>query len=331
MDSVKVHLPVNFIKELSSTTSTGEITAVVARWFALIFQADRASITIAEQENLRVIALAGNDVIPIERVLPILGTMVGRVYQSKKAELCEDLTVSADLDCQALAENGLLSCVDAPLLYKELCFGTINIGSTTRAAFKNDDKERLEALGQLIATLMHVHSQADQLRIAAEHDPLTGMLNRRAFSRYFSFKRTIGIKNGYGLALIDLDHFKSINDRFGHGLGDRVLIHVSAVLQSVCRKEDLVARFGGEEFIIAIDGCTAQQFNSLLLRIQKKFRGTPLATEHGDIYVTASMGAIFVQEFLPDFEYIYSKVDKALYKAKQLGRDRFEFSESAAQ
>lgn len=329
MDTNVIRLPVQFVDEVAATKSVIEIPQVVARWFKSMFHADRASFTLADgKTHLRLLALEGNQAIPRDMPVPIEGTMVGRVYRTRVAEFCNDLTASTDLDCKMLAQHGILSCLDAPLSSGEHCYGTINIGRAQLDAFDQKTKEQLEAMARLIGSVMHAHWQAEQLREAAERDPLTGALNRRAFSKFMDAGQKSGDAKGFGVALIDLDHFKNINDSFGHDTGDKVLIHVSQLLHVVCRKGDLVARFGGEEFFIAVNETETASFRALLLRLLETLRSTPLHTGHGPVSVTASIGAICVDQHPESFDELYAKVDKALYRAKNLGRDRVEFAHS---
>ncbi|WP_029075676.1 sensor domain-containing diguanylate cyclase [Kaistia adipata] len=331
MDANTVCLPVRFVHEIAATRSATEIPQVVARWIRTIFQADRASITLADgTTHLKLIALEGNEALPIDMRVPIEGTMVGRVFVSRQAEFCNDLAHAQDFDCRILAEHGILSCLDAPLAIGEHCLGTLNVGRSRLEAFCWRETEELEAMARLIATLMHVHRQADQLREAADRDPLTGALNRRAFSKFLDVREGSVETKGLGVALIDLDHFKSINDNFGHEVGDRVLVHVSELLHMTCREQDLVARFGGEEFFIAANEIDAASFRALLNRLLRTLRSTPVLTAQGPVSVTASVGAICVVGCSRTFDDLYARVDKALYEAKKLGRDRVVFADSAA-
>lgn len=323
-----IRLPLQFINDLAASQSMADIPAIVACWFRSIFEADRTSITLIDTDtHLKLIALEGNDAIPRDTPIPIAGTMVGRVFSTAQAEWCNDLARSADLDAQMLASHGILSCLDVPLFSGNQCFGTINVGRTICNAFDSGDERRLSAMAHFIAALMHIHRQADCLQQLADRDPLTDTLNRRAFIEHFKAIGTSG--RGHGVALIDLDHFKAINDRFGHDVGDRVLVQVGQLLHGVCRKGDLIARFGGEEFLIAVQDIDALDFHALLERLLQRMRAMPVETGQGMIPVTASIGAVCVAPPEPAFDQIYSRADAALYRAKSLGRNRIEFAPAA--
>lgn len=229
-NDLSIELPVRFIVELSVAPDIDTIMQVIARWSRVIFRADRVTIALpVDATHLRLVAMEGNDAIPLDMPVPIAGTMVGRVFAQGKAEICPDLTLSEDWDCKMLTSKGLQSCLDVPLLSGSRCFGTINIGHCHRNAQDVADLIRLQAMAHWVASWLRIHHQVDEMRTLADIDPLTGALNRRAFARKFAAMSADWDARGdpkkaqLGIAMIDLDHFKAINDRYGHSAGDRVL------------------------------------------------------------------------------------------------------------
>ena len=169
-----------------------------------------------------------------------------------------------------------------------------------------------------------VESAFRQIREAADRDPLTGLANRRYLDRMLAHH----IENldrsslPFSLIIADLDHFKEINDTWGHVIGDRALAQFAAVLQNQCRPVDLVARFGGEEFIILLPGLTLETAVQIAERLRKSaVTATPESL--GERNLTASFG---VTQAAPGEvgSQILSRADTALYRAKSLGRDRVE-------
>ena len=153
-------------------------------------------------------------------------------------------------------------------------------------------------------------------------DPLTGLANRRALEEYMV--RALAFakrwKQPLSIVISDLDHFKDVNDEFGHLTGDQVLVSFAQLLKNCCRVEDIVARFGGEEFIMLLPNTTIDQAEQLAerLRIETEQVTMPIPT-----VITASFG---VAEFLPDDteETLIGRVDHALYEAKRGGRNRVQ-------
>ncbi|ARU01489.1 diguanylate cyclase domain-containing protein [Yoonia vestfoldensis] len=163
---------------------------------------------------------------------------------------------------------------------------------------------------------------------AAVTDPLTGLLNRRYVDHHLARMSEQSTTAGSALAvmMIDIDHFKAINDTYGHPAGDRVLIALAARLRDNLRAVDLVARIGGEEFLIAMPRTTAKQAQGAADRLRRLVSQTPfdLGAPHDPIAVTISVGVALSGEAgqdQPDTHRICDLADAALYRAKSAGRD----------
>lgn len=156
-----------------------------------------------------------------------------------------------------------------------------------------------------------------RLRHAATHDALTGLCTRSGFRQ-----RARGlIRPPSVVAVADIDRFKDFNDRYGHQAGDRALAHVAQVLRRNCRSRDLLARFGGEEFVILLRGVTGPQARAIAERFCARLRAAPLPLDGGARVVTVSFGLSDVQD-AADLDAAIHRADLALYRAKAEGRDR---------
>ncbi|UXY15420.1 diguanylate cyclase [Chitiniphilus purpureus] len=157
----------------------------------------------------------------------------------------------------------------------------------------------------------------------ASQDSLTGILNRRGLERLGSgvFGRSCEQASVISLMLLDIDHFKQVNDRFGHLVGDKVLRQVAALLKSGCRQDDVVGRFGGEEFVIVLPGHDASSALDVAERLRQMVAGWPWARIAPELAVTLSVGVAGRQCELTLSELIES-ADKRLYHAKNGGRNR---------
>ncbi|WP_419769593.1 MAG: ammonium transporter [Candidatus Marinarcus sp.] len=155
------------------------------------------------------------------------------------------------------------------------------------------------------------------LKIKSEIDPLTQILNRRALMEYIVNKNFF--ENTWGMIIIDIDKFKSINDTYGHNVGDIVLKELSKVVSNNIREQDIFARWGGEEFVLVIE---APSISHLEL-IAEKARVAIEKHEFDTVKkVTASLGICFPKNANESFETIFEHADAALYQAKKLGRNR---------
>ncbi len=218
--------------------------------------------------------------------------------------------------------------------------------------------EGLETENQALrAENARLKAENKRLEELSTRDPLTGILNRRgveerielisAVSQVEEEKRSRHEKKPrrkFSILSLDIDRFKRINDEYGHGVGDLVLKKVAEFLKAVMRKYDIVARWGGEEFLVVFYEIDAQRainkFFNEEYRIEKykgldKSENTPqisltVKTEKGDIEVTLSGG---VTDYIPgeDFEKAAKRADRALYESKEGGRNRITKYEEAAQ
>ncbi|MBC2885896.1 GGDEF domain-containing protein [Ochrobactrum sp. CM-21-5] len=184
---------------------------------------------------------------------------------------------------------------------------------------------RTEALdrGKLQIITRNLSERSESLELAALTDSLTGMQNRRYFDEAMreylvQFSR---IDRPVGLMIIDLDHFKSVNDIYGHDIGDVVLQEVARCLRDYTRYHDVVARLGGEEFAVLAPNMDAELMVKLANRIRKAISALEIDLGDTKLQVTVSIGlAVWDRrETSKDF---YGRADKMLYAAKNMGRNR---------
>ncbi|MEI7805866.1 MAG: GGDEF domain-containing protein [Hyphomicrobiales bacterium] len=163
-------------------------------------------------------------------------------------------------------------------------------------------------------------------KTAAMVDPLTGIANRRSFlqdgaalaNKHFNNPRPLAV------LVIDLDHFKSINDRFGHAIGDRVLQIFTEVARQNMRASDLIGRLGGEEFAAILYDTSRDKAHAVAERIRSAFAEATLEVENRPVCSTVSIGMVFSQESVLDVTELLAQADQALYYAKENGRNRVE-------
>jgi len=163
-------------------------------------------------------------------------------------------------------------------------------------------------------------------RTAAMVDPLTGIANRRSFLQEAALiaKRHIADPRPTAVLVIDLDHFKSINDRFGHALGDRVLELFSETARQSIRSSDLIGRLGGEEFAAVLYDTNRDKAMAVAERIRESFAQASLEVDSRPVCATVSIGMVHCQEALLDVPQLLAQADQALYYAKERGRNRVE-------
>lgn len=169
-----------------------------------------------------------------------------------------------------------------------------------------------------------------ELRRLATHDPLTGLLNRREFNRILAEETGRATRFGrqFSLVMLDLDHFKSVNDRYGHPGGDLVLVETASRILKTLRQVDRAARIGGEEMAVLLVELSHVEALEVAQRIAEAIRGRPIVLEDGQqLVVTTSVGVATLPENGKTPEALIAGADKALYRAKGNGRNRVESAE----
>jgi len=189
----------------------------------------------------------------------------------------------------------------------------------------------LEAFLMTIATafiLLAMSKERTELRhkTAAMTDPLTGLLNRRAFLQDAEalLHQQISRDRPIGVLLIDLDHFKSINDRFGHAAGDKVLQIFAKTAQASLRQSDLVGRLGGEEFTVVLADAGIDNAYLVADRLRNAFAVAAAVIDGQALHATASIGVSVIVDPSQDLARLMTLADQALYLAKARGRNRVE-------
>jgi len=191
----------------------------------------------------------------------------------------------------------------------------------------------LEAFLMTIATafiLLAMSKERTELRhkTAAMIDPLTGLLNRRAFLQDAEalLQQQIARDRPIAVLLIDLDHFKSINDRFGHAAGDKVLQIFAKTARASLRQTDLVGRLGGEEFTVMLSDASIDNAFLVADRVRKAFAAAAAAMDGNALHATASVGVAVIVDPGQDLTRLMTLADQALYLAKARGRNRVELA-----
>lgn len=188
--------------------------------------------------------------------------------------------------------------------------------------------QRGRSLGHvwLVQDISEYKRKEDELLALANTDPLTGLPNRRSFQGLLEARLNHLRDQAPGaLLMLDIDHFKHVNDSWGHPVGDEVLQHVANIIDKSLRREDHAGRLGGEEFAVLLQETTPEQSLQLAERLRKRIEDTPAQTKIGMVRVTVSIGLcmLYVQEqHNQDLHNILVRADRALYQAKEQGRNR---------
>jgi two-component system, cell cycle response regulator len=208
----------------------------------------------------------------------------------------------------------------------------INAGADdflTKPVDRIELRVRLKAMLRIRALTRALEDKSRELERAARTDPLTGVGNRRIFDERLAAELARTVRHGRPLALLmfDLDHFKQVNDSFGHLVGDQLLALFGSILRQELRASDLPCRYGGEEFLVIAPETTVAQARIVGDRIRLAFRDCSTEVAAGGTH-TVSVGIAGSDVLEPPIEgqVLVAAADEALYRAKAAGRDRVELA-----
>jgi diguanylate cyclase (GGDEF)-like protein/PAS domain S-box-containing protein len=224
-----------------------------------------------------------------------------------------------------LHQTGVHSLLVIPLTAQGQVIGTLEISRHHPGdAFTDEDKSFLQNLANQ-AALTIVNARLHELvRHQARVDALTGVYNRRHFIHLaeLEFSRSERYGKSLSIILLDLDHFKDINDTYGHHTGDQVLKCVAERCQANIRSADIMGRYGGEEFTILLPETNLLAAHYLAERLRTHIAGSPVDLGRDLIYVTVSLGIASNSEDTPDLAALLHQADQAMYVGKRAGRNQ---------
>jgi diguanylate cyclase (GGDEF)-like protein len=239
------------------------------------------------------------------------------------ADLSEDPLLGA---LAVVTQLDLLVYAGTPIWVEDRLWGVLAFAGSTapEKAHTQEDLVFVELLASWIGLLQGQSMQRSRLENLALTDEMTGLPNRRAAELRLGEEIAHARRRSqpFILGLIDLDHFKLINDRYGHGVGDEVLAQFAQVFPGHLRAEDWVARWGGEEFLVCLHTDDMNQAESAFERMREAIRQQAFATSAGGIHLTLSVGLSCFDLEKGTQDSMLANLDSNLYEAKSLGRDR---------
>ncbi len=240
-------------------------------------------------------------------------------------ELCRRLRQSAQNDYHYII---MLTSRDS----KEDLVDGMNAGADeyiTKPYLTQELEVRLRVGKRIVSLQQSLQEALEIQRFQAQHDPLTGLLNHGEILRILDQELQRADRQELNLAIMmgDLDHFKKVNDTYGHVAGDAVLVEVSERMKKNLRLYDSIGRYGGEEFLLVLPGCSRDEAEIIANRIMNSVRENPVLFHDQQIPVTISLGIAFNNAGVPEkIVDIIQAADTAMYQAKQNGRNRFELA-----
>jgi diguanylate cyclase (GGDEF)-like protein len=284
--------------------------------------------------------------LPLGYSAGLAGSSLEGIIRSGQPRILNDLIAylkdhpDSDSTRRIVAE-GMRSSLTCPLVVKRQPVGFIFFSSMKKSTYSEAHQELFMQITdqlamtlekgriyqELVDTTEELREARDALETEATRDSLTGLWNRRSILELLKRDMARSERGEKPLAaiMIDVDHFKRINDRIGHQGGDQVLIEVTNRVASTLRSADMLGRIGGEEFLIILYPADLQTASDVMERARLACASRPVVVESGEFDVTISLGAAVVDDFEDvDLAVVLKTADHALYRAKEGGRDRFE-------
>ena len=229
------------------------------------------------------------------------------------------------VDRKHMQQYGAKSILYVPLMNKERLIGFSELWeSRHRREFSSDEIDLCLLLSQQAVVAIENAHLFEEVQNLALTDALTGLYNRRGLFEigHIEFTRMCRLGRPFSSIMVDIDHFKRVNDKYGHPAGDQVLQFLASELRSTVRGADIVGRYGGEEFAIFLSGSDIQAALGLAERLRHAIEATPIYFEENEIRITISLGVAEYNENNPNLETLVARTDQALYVAKHKGRNR---------
>jgi diguanylate cyclase (GGDEF)-like protein len=253
--------------------------------------------------------------------------LLDRFRDCPRVRDASDSSVSHAIKCETPCIKGAHAEVCLPLVSFGSNIGTLICASKSQQRFSFNDIKTLESVADILATALQNSIYVEKVRQLASRDGLTGMLNRRAFEERIleEITRADRYHTSLAILMIDIDHFKAVNDEFGHLLGDEVLKHSATIFQHQLRKVDFICRFGGEEFAIILPSTTLESGAAVAEKLRRAFFSHAFSGISRPI--TVSIGVAAFPEHGMHRDTLVRSADRALYQAKQEGRNRVATAE----
>jgi diguanylate cyclase (GGDEF)-like protein len=321
---------------------------VYENFFSLI-PYDRIGLALLEEGNAVVRAYwarseATEIKLPLGYSAGLVGSSLESIIQTGRPRILNDLEGYLERHSESdstrrIVDEGMRSSLTCPLIVKGQPVGFLFFSSMKTNTYEEAHQELfLRIAGQLSMTLEkgriykellditeELRSARDALQTEATRDSLTGLWNRRSILELLNRDMARAQRDGQTLSavMIDVDHFKRINDRIGHLAGDEVLTEVTQRIAGTLRTADILGRIGGEEFLVILYPADGEAAFEVMERARCACKATPVSTDAGEFEVTISLGAAVIDDFDDvDLSVVLKTADHALYRAKEGGRNR---------
>jgi diguanylate cyclase (GGDEF)-like protein/putative nucleotidyltransferase with HDIG domain len=279
-----------------------------------------------ESETLRCRFATGTDAEIVQQIAVRTGEgLTGWVARNRRALV--NARPSADLEAAGLASlhTNLQSALVCPLLFNERFIGTLSVYHVDAAFYRDDHRRLLDRVSEQAAAVINNSMLFEQTQEDSLTDPLTGLPNTRFLFMHLTreLARAERLKSEVSLLVMDLDNFKEINDSHGHHVGDRALCEVARVLRSGIRPYDICVRYAGDEFIVVLSGCGADEAEHKRAELQQSIDEVTFEARPGkSVELGVSVGAAVFPQDGESYESLLATADSRMYQDKSSRKRR---------
>jgi diguanylate cyclase (GGDEF)-like protein len=310
---------------LSSKLGFQQISAVILDLLRRVIPYDVGAFLTVEGAELKLAAIKQpmESASLIGETYPMTGSRLCHMAVQHKRPLTSPVAGPEDILLPLLPNWEVRSFLGAPVVFQDRVTGLVALYNSTSRAFTEADARVAELFAGQVAIALDNSRHVEAMEKLAVTDELTGLYNRRAFDGMGAkeVERARRYKRPLSLILFDIDHFKDVNDSYGHPVGDHVLQVLTRLVTKTTRSTDIVCRFGGEEFIVLMPEAGREEGLAMAERLRQEISRMTIVTAGGTLSLTVSLG---LAELLPEdesLENLIARADRAMYQAKAAGRN----------
>lgn len=311
-------------KAIGSDENVSTLLTVISELVTELVDADAVSIMFLDADNKTLLGKAAHG---LERDIAGVSFGVGQGvagWVAEHGQIADIGDVSTDDRFMVVpgSSSDIVSLLCVPLLYRDAPIGVMTATSHERDAFSENERDLMVFVAKTIA----IDVENIRLRKLSITDPLTGAYNREYLQQHLggALEAAALRSQAYSVAMIDVDHFKRVNDRFGHDVGDVVLAEVAQRLRGAIREDDTLVRYGGEEFLVLLPKSDVVKAREIAERMRSKVQRRPFVVSANEIEVRISIGVAEHHSHSESAGELVRRADGALYAAKDAGRNRVE-------
>jgi len=301
-------------------TSRLELKSLTKRALSVIMEStnsDAGAILVEREGELVPIEISGIKY-PEKLINHSIVMEVLKTEKQKIIDIPEDIVIDG-----LLVDFRPKAIIIEPLIYNDIPIGIIVL--TSMANYSEDNISRIGMFSQSLSLALHNAIIHEQMHKLAAIDPLTGLLNRRygMIRLREEYSKAVRSEGSLGVMMLDIDHFKKVNDTYGHLAGDRVLIYLSRLIKPLLREGDIIMRYGGEEFCAILPGASAEDTLKMAERIRFAVQESKVTYAEFEIKVTLSLGIVsYPETAIAHEQELLAASDEALYISKESGRNK---------